>query len=195
MELLRWFFLESPIAQAIVLGFIAFITLVIWRRGGSDKPFLVAIVIWALAFAAQALVTTPAESARGVMEDVERAVVRNDDETIAHNISHLFQTSPTTPGGPAMDRAAFLSFVRAQLDRVDPHWIQRTGFKLLESQHGKTVCEFSYLAEVTAHDYQMTIPSRWRITLAREGDRWRITSIEPLQIGPRAGAGWRMAEQ
>lgn len=195
MDAIRWFLLESVIAQAIAFGLISFITLVIWRRGGPSRPFLVSISLWAVAFLLQTLITTPGEAARAVMADVEQAVVRADVDTIARHLSAVFETSPPTAGAAAMDRAAFLSFVRTQLDRVDPHWVRRTRFKLVEAADDRSVCEFSYMSDVSSRDFQFTVPSRWRIAFAKEASRWRIVSIEPLEIGPRGGGGWRMANQ
>ncbi|RMF86045.1 MAG: hypothetical protein D6744_00405 [Planctomycetota bacterium] len=187
MNLLRWLFLESTPALAIVLAVALFVLLVYWRRTLRARPLLIGLAAAAALLTLQAVIVTPREHALALMRVVERDVVDGRTDGLAAALGRGFEAGER-------DREAFLDFVHRQQQRVHVHSVRR-GSARVEKQAGDSLTLLmQYGARVTSAGYSGSIPSVWRITFERQGKAWRITRIEPVRLGLMNLASWREFE-
>ncbi len=188
MDWLTWLLLESPAALGTILGLTLFVLLVRWRRGGSPRPLLVALVVSVVLLVAQALVVTHREQAGRMLDEIAADLVRTRTRALAAALDEQFDAGRHR--GEPLTRARFVEYVQALLRRMSIVWVQRTDLDVTERQPGRFVAEAQYLAEITYDQLSGTFRSRWAVTFARTAHGWRIVHIEPMFIDGVPVASW-----
>lgn len=172
---MRLVLFESPLILGIALGFINFVLLVLWRRGGSPRPLVLGLFVAAGLLLAQALIVTNRERAGMVMRPIERDLVASRMDALPLALAFDFAAGE-------MEQGEFLALVREQLRRVRITWIRRTALEVVRAGTESFVAEVAYLAEIDARDYRGPVRSRWRLAFRRDEEGWRIVTIEPISL-------------
>ncbi len=186
MDTLRWFFFESTIALGAVLFLFAFGLLVYWRRGGSPRPLLVALLVGVVLLIVQAAVVTPREWADRLMRQVQIDVLASQTQRMAGVLAPSFRITDEDWG-----RDDFLELVRSYYRRLTVRSLRRRLFEVGKVRDDVFTLTVSYLAEVETRDFSGPVLSRWEIEFVRSDGVWRIGSIRPVEINHRPVQRWR----
>lgn len=172
MGLLRWILLESLPALGIVLFILNFWLLVWWRRGGSARPLLTALLLSGVMLIVQAAVTTQREHAARVLDSIERGVPRADVTALNAALANGFSAGP-------MSRAEFVSLARSRLQDIKVGATRRLSLEIDESSAERFVALAAYQCDIAHPELGAGwLATGWRFTFVREGDTWRISDID-----------------
>ena len=141
---------------------------VVWG-GFAALPLLIGLSVW---------VVTPEERLVQLCEELAEFVDEGNLTAIGLRLTDDFALED-------YDRQAFLAHVERSLTqyRVDNPRLSSFGVKLSDAVHGTV--EFHASARVRSPDLVYDwVPSRWRLTVRRVGDEWRVSRIEALSAGP-----------
>ena len=185
MESLTWFFLESVIALGATLVVVMFILLVYWRRTLRVKPFLIGGALAVILLIVQAAVVTQRERADRMMRRIEAAVLESKPKGVEAELSERFHAEP-----PEMDRARFTELVKMYMEQVDVRTLHRLQLEMTEQQADHFIAELSYMADISARDFNGTVTSRWRLRFEHESEGWRIVNIIPIKLNTANIRGW-----
>lgn len=176
-------FLESLWLLAVVWFAVQFILIAVWSWRRTSTP---ARVVWG-GFAALPLliglstwVVTPRERIVQLCEGLAGFVDDGNVTAIGLRLTDDFLHED-------YDRQAFLARMERSLSEfhVDDPRLSGFGVELSDSDHGTV--EFHASARVRSPDLVYDwIASRWRLTVRRVGDAWRVSRIEALPAGPPA---------
>lgn len=184
MTWLTWLLFESPVALGVALGLLWFFLLVRWRRGGSARPFVIAVGVGLALLAVQALVTTRGEHAAATLTRIERDVLAGRTAALAAALDPEFSA-----GG--MDAKAFVAYAGAQLETVRVHWVRRTRLEIESQGPDRFLAIVGYQCGASVRELSdFMIPSRWRITFVRSAGGWRIGTIDPPEIATTQYPNW-----
>lgn len=177
-----WLFLESLPALVALVGTAWFVLLVYWRRTGRAQPLLVGLGVGVALLALQAAITTRRETAAQVLGQLEDAVVHANMPAFEALLAPDFNTG--TANGPALDRAAFLTWVHARMDQIDVVWINRGAIELADTAPDHFSVHVSYTAEARlGRESSGTFPSRWLFVFERRpGDTWAIQQLQAESV-------------
>lgn len=185
MDWLIWIMFESAVALAAVLGTVLFALLVYWRRGGSPRPLLIGLVVLLVLLILQPLVVTRREHAGRIMSAIEQDIVAARTDALAAALAPGFHAG-------RRDADAFVAFVRAKMQQIDVHWLERQSLRLEPLDSPTSDCfavSVGYLADV-ANEYEGTIPSRWQIEFTRTPAGWKISTIHCLRLAWLENPTW-----
>jgi hypothetical protein len=186
VDWVTWVLFESFPALALVAGLALFGLLAYWRRGGSPRPLLIGLAIVAGLLIAQPLVETKREIAGRILTRIERDVVAGRTMALSAALAGAFRAA-------AMDRAAFVDYARAKLERVRVRSVDRGRMQIEALGPERFVAIVPYQATVDAREWGGgVVPSRWRITFGRDAGAWKITTIDPPEIGLHQYSDWRI---
>ena len=174
-------FFESLWLLAVVWFAVQFALVAVWswRRTAST-----ARVVWSgfaalpLLVALSASVVTPRERIVLLCKELGAFVDEGNVTAIGLRLTNDFALED-------FDREAFLAHVERSLTEfhVDDPRLSGFGVELTEANHGTV--EFHASARVRSPDLVYDwIASRWRLTVRRVGDEWRVSRIEALPAGP-----------
>ena len=111
MGWLRWLFLESFAALAIVLFLVTFTLLVNWRRNGKSRALLLGLATGVILLAVQSLVVTRHELAGGILTAVELEMPAARVDALAAALSAAFECD-------GMDDEEFIAFAERGLLQI-----------------------------------------------------------------------------
>jgi len=186
MDNLSWFFFESTLALGGVLFVLLFVMLLIWRRGGRARTFLIGLGLAVVLLIVQAAVVTRREHAGWIMGRIAADVQASRTDAFEATLARGFRVPET-----GWDRDEFIEVVQSYMRWVDVHSVRRRRLEIVENQDEKFRVYVSYLAEASTKNYQYIGVSRWLIEFGRENDEWRITNIEPSEMDQKPVNGWR----
>jgi hypothetical protein len=184
VDTLIWVLFESIVALGVILALVNFFLLVYWRRSGQPRALLIGLAASLILLVVQSLVVTKREHAAAILQKIEADLLAARVEALDRALSTGFQAG-------SRDHDGFVEFARRQLKLVKIHWLRRSSPQVEQSQEDRFVVSVGYLADVTVEGFVGTVRSRWRITFAREGDQWRIETIDPPQIEQHQYRDWR----
>lgn len=172
MSWLRWVLLESLPALAVVLFIVNFWLLVWWRRGGSPRPLLSALVCSAILLGVQFAVVTQREHAARVLDAIERGVPRADVASLSTALSRDFVAGP-------MSRDQFIDLARSRLMDFKVTTIRRMTLDVTDSTSDRFVALASYQCDVAHPDIgSIWVATGWRFTFVRNDGVWQIAEID-----------------
>lgn len=170
MNWILWLLFESPAALGGLLFLVSFGLLVRWRRGGSPRPLVGALLVSAALMTVQALVTTRDEAIRRALATIEDAVRYGEAEALYGVLADDFRLEE-------LGRDAFVAQVRQRLATLRVHWLRRGDLVFVEETPQRCVVQVNYLADITAPSFGGAFRSRWPLTFTRGAHGWRISEI------------------
>jgi hypothetical protein len=184
VDTLVWLLFESIVALGIILALVNFFLLVHWRRSGRPRPLLIGLAASLVLLVVQGLVVTKREHAAAILQRVEADLLAARVDALDRALSAGFRAG-------SWDHDGFVDFARRQLELVKIHWLRRSSPRVEQSQKDRFVVSVGYLADVTVQGFVGAVRSRWRITFMREGDEWRVETIDPPEIERHQYCNWR----
>lgn len=174
-------FFENTVALAGVLAVFVLLLLFRWanrRDRASARALLIALAAAAGLPALSALVVTQREQVIHTCHAMACAV---DDGAVA--AFGEFLDGSCVVGG--LDRASFLDRLEEMLTRFRVDQPRLRGFEITVDSAGRAVAEFTASAQLrSAEGNWDRVPTRWRVSLRRTGERWRVTGIESIPVPP-----------
>ncbi len=174
-------FFESLWLLAVVWFAVQFVLIAVWswRRtqtaaravwiGFAALPLLIGLSVW---------VVTPRERIVQLCEELGGFVDDGNVTAIGLRLTDDFALED-------YDRQAFLARVERSLTEFHVDDPRLSGFRveLTDADHGTV--QFHASAHVRSPDLVYDwISSRWRLTVRKVGDEWRVSKIEALPSGP-----------
>lgn len=184
MSAMIWFFFESALALAAVLGVALFVLLVYWRRGGSARPLLVGLAVAIALLVMQRLVVTQREQAGRILKSIEMDITASRTAALAAALAPDFDAD-------GLDRDEFLALVHRQLEHVKVRWVDRWRLEVRESEAERFVVEAVYMADITAEIYSGAASGSWSVTFVRTPTGWKIACVQPLRIEGMSNPTWQ----
>lgn len=185
MNWLAWLFLESFPALAISLFVVWFWLLVWWRRGGSVRPFLAAMLIGAVLLAVQSLVTTQREHAARILTAIERGVPRADVKPLEASLTRTFLASQ-------LARDDFIDLAQRRLQEFRVNNVRRMSLSIEDAAPERFVALAAYQCDIDHPDFGSGwLATGWRITFTRVGGEWRIDAIDLPTVNGVKLRSWR----
>lgn len=185
MNWLTWLFLESFPALSISLFVVLFWLLVWWRRGGSVRPFLVAMLIGAVLLVVQSLVTTQREHAARVLSAVERGVPRADIKPLEASLTRSFQAAQ-------LARDEFIGMAQRRLQEFRVNNVRRVTLSIDQSGPDRFVALAAYQCDIDHPDFGSGwLATGWRFTFLRVEGEWRIDEIDLPTVNGVKLRNWR----
>lgn len=173
---MRWFFLESVLALGASAFLVNFALLVRWRRGGTPRPLLIALLVSAALLAVSIAVGTPREHVTRILRHIERDLPQGRTDALSRALAPDFRAGE-------MSADAFLAMVRERLDATRVLDLRRTDLMVVADSADNLAVEAAYLADVDARGgYRGYFTSRWGMRFARRRGEWRILSITPMRL-------------
>jgi hypothetical protein len=188
--MLTWIFLESTVALGVLSALAMFVLLVMWRRSLNPRPLLIGLLLTAMLFAIQGLVTTPREHFNAMMGPVERGVEDSDAAAVSRPFFADFSAGD-------MNRESFTGWVAAQLARIDVAAVRRLRSQVEPDGDSAWVAEAAYSGMITTPEIRgQLITCSWRIWFRREPDgKYVITRIEPIKVNGQSIRDWQTLER
>jgi hypothetical protein len=178
MDLLTHVFLESPFwLGGFCFGLFAFVLLARprWGRRGAAYALPLTLLVIALLFIVQRLVVTQREHIRQRLDVFINAIERQDSSTIRHIISDAYQSE-------GMNRDVVHSYIDGRLQHLRVYDTRVPGPDVEidgDNAEMELVASATVSVEGGVGDRHL---GRWRIQWTRDGDDWKITSIQPRMI-------------
>ena len=183
MSWVAWLLFESPTALGGALFVDNFVLLVIWRRTGHRRPLVVGLALAAGLLLIQTLVVTRREQAARILKRIERDVLTAQTTALAQCLAPDFRAD----GMGAQD---FVEFVARRYEWVRVRSLSQGRVEVQESQPDSFVVEVPYRADVVVEQYAGLVRTRWRITLHRTDQGWRIRHVQPTYIEGLVNPSW-----
>lgn len=172
---------ENTFALAGVLAAIVLLLLfrwANWRDRASARALLIAVAAAAGLPVLSALVVTQREEVIGTCLAMARAVDDGDLRAIDR-----FLDKSCVVGG--LNREAFLIRLEAALTRFRVDQPQLRGFEVVVDPTGRAAAEFTASAQLRSAEGDWgRVPTKWRVSLRRVGDAWRLTGVESIPVPP-----------
>lgn len=188
MDTVRWILLESPLALALLAGFVNFWLLVHWRRSGRPRPLVAGLLITLAMFVVQAWVETPREAARRIISELERAVEHRQIEPFERHLADSFVAG-------SLDRAAFLQMVRAVLPELDVFMLLRQRLDVVPAADGQVVATAFYVGNARYRDEGGAFRAWFDFRFDRVGGRWQIVAIDRFAVNDQPGRWERLSRR
>jgi len=172
---------ENLWALASLLVAVETALVVIWSRRrtrASVWAVLVGIGMIPACFALSVLVETPRERVIAFCWELARAVDDGEVASIAEHIAEDFQTD-------GHDRSAFVERLEQTLTRFRVDHPRLRNFEVMFPTDESAVATLTATCGVRSVDAVFDhLPSRWRLTLRRDGESWLVVKIEPIPTAP-----------
>lgn len=184
MAWLSWILLESLPVLGGIVGLTWFGLLVHWRRSGSVRPLLVALVVGGVLLCVEVGYVTPREVAQTALTDLERDVRRERQDGFRRHLAADFEAF-------GMDRTTFIQQLAAVQRESTVEQLLRTALTLKESEADRFVVSGRYFFDIDARGTRAaSAGSFWEFTFERADDgeapTWRIRTIRSVNFDASA---------
>ncbi len=188
MDTLRWIFFESPLALALLAGFVNFWLLVHWRRSGKPRPLLVGLGVTVVLFIVQAWVETPREAVRRIVGELERAVEHRQIEPFERYLAGSFVAG-------SLGRETFIETVRAVLPELDVFVLLRQKLDVVAVDRGQVVATVYYVGNARYGDQGGAFKAWFDFRFGQIDGRWRIVAIDRFAVNDQPGRWERLSRR
>jgi hypothetical protein len=176
LDAVTWLLLEAPRTLFGVSFVVLFFLLVHWRRGHSPRPLLIGLAVTFALLLLSALVVTRREHAGRVLAAIEGELLRRQVAALRTSLSPEFRAGP-------WGAAEFVSRAEQWLEVVQPIWLQRTEFRVLDGGDAERFdLSVGYLAQARHEGFQQLVRAQWRMHFVRSHGRWQLSGIDPPRI-------------
>jgi hypothetical protein len=174
------FFLESPLLLLLAWALVQIVLIWVWS---VRRDRFAARLAWG-GFAAIALLEALSLSVQTNREQIIALCRQLAREVDAGNVAAIGEHLADDFEAGGMDRNRFLDAAAAALSayRVDRPRLH--SFEFEWPDENTAVTEFAALCRVRAPRMYGQIPSRWRLTLQRADDEWRVRRIQSVPVPP-----------
>lgn len=188
MDTVRWIFLESPLALALLAGFVNFWLLVHWRRSGRPRPLLVGLAATVALFVVQAWVEMPREAVRRIVGELERAVEHRQIEPFERELAASFVAG-------SLDRRTFLEMVRGVLPELDVFMLLRQKLDVVPVDDGEVVATVHYVGNARYREEGGAFRAWFDFRFAWIDGRWQIVAIDRFAVNDEPGRWERLTRR
>lgn len=170
-------FLEQPVKLFFYWLMVQIVITILWwftRSRQSFNAFWISITSIVLLESLSILVVTPREQIQRLCSELVNLIQDQDSEGFVEHIDHSFEAS-------GYDRDRFVDRVKPAIERILLSDIQLKRLEVQLPEENKGVAEFDVDCVVqTAEMPYRPILSRWRLTLIRREDQWKVVHIKAL---------------
>lgn len=167
---------ENTIWFVAVLLLAEYALLVMWlrrRTPQSRAAVLVGLVVCLTVPVLQRVVTTQRERITLICKSLVSAVEAGNVATIETHISKSFAAD-------GLDRDEFIDAVRSALNQSNIEDVSLTIDNIVINAGSATVV-IRVRCMLTTDEYSGTFPSKWRLSLKKEGDGWFVADVIPIR--------------
>ena len=158
----------------IIVQIVIAITWWITRSRKSLNAFWISMASIVLLESLSILVVTPREQIQQLCSELVNLIQVQDSDCFVDHIDHSFEAS-------GYDRDRFVDRVKPAIERIQLSDIQLKRLEVQLPEENKGVAEFDVDCVIqTAEMPYRPILSRWRLTLIRKNDQWKIVHIKAL---------------
>lgn len=181
MPVIYMLLFENPWALAGLLIAVETVFVVFWARHRTAAWAWAVWIVLAISPAAltlSELFETPRERVVAFCWELAHAIDEGELAPIAAHIAEDFQTD-------GLDRPAFVQRLEQTLTRFRVDHPRLRDFEVTFPTDRSAVAVLTATCLVRSIDAVFDhLPSRWRLTLRRDGDSWQVVGIESIPIPP-----------
>lgn len=170
-------FLEQPVKLFFYWLIVQIVIATFWwssRSRASLNAFWISITSIVLLEILSFLVVTPREQIQRLCVDLVNLIQQKDSDGFTDYIDDSFEAS-------GYDRDRFVDRVKPAIERYSLNDIRLQRLEVQLPEENKGVAEFDVDCVIqTAEMPYRPILSRWRLTLIRKNDQWKIVHIKAL---------------
>ncbi len=172
---------ENLWAWAGLLVALEFSLVVIWSRRrtrGTARAVWIGMAMIPAGLGLSMLIETPRESVVAFCWQLARAVDEGEVSAITSQLADDFQAD-------GIDRAAFIERLEQALTRFRVDQPRLGRFEVAFPTERSATATLTATCRLRSADaFFDRLPTRWRLTLRRDGDSWQVVKIEAIPIPP-----------